>query len=98
MYTDHSQYLDPLPPDHPRRRSVIHIIIKLAHQSGQLPRSLFLENVQLVLHRDYQCGGFGDVYQATLNDQPVAVKKPRLVGGDSLAHKVVHQWCDQAPV
>jgi hypothetical protein len=37
---------------------------------------------------EHKFGGFGDVYQGSLNGQLVAVKKPRVVVSDSFALKV----------
>jgi hypothetical protein len=85
---DLPQYLDQTPEEHPRRRSTTHLIIKLAHRSGQLPRSLFVEDLILEETESNRCGGFGDVYRGTVGRRPVAVKKPRVVGGKSLAHQV----------
>jgi hypothetical protein len=82
------QYLHVIPEHHPRRRGAIHLLIKLAHRSEQLPSSLFVE--QLALRPDTRplCGGFADVYMGILAEETVAVKKLRTLGGDAIAHKV----------
>jgi hypothetical protein len=85
------QYLHTIPEDHPRRRGAIHLLIKLAHGSEQLPISLFIEQVTLRSDIRPLYGGFGDVYLGILSGQTVAVKKPRAIGGDAIAHKV-HDW------
>jgi hypothetical protein len=77
-----------MPEGHPRRRGAIHLIIKLAHRSEQLPPSLFHEDIVLRHDAEYQCGGFGDVYRGTVDGQPVAIKKPRMFEGDEHAKKV----------
>jgi hypothetical protein len=95
---DLPQYLDQTPEEHPRRRSTTHLIIKLAHRSGQLPRSLFVEDLILEETESNRCGGFGDVYRGTVGRRPVAVKKPRVVGGKSLAHQVGIDLCYMHPL
>jgi hypothetical protein len=89
VFSERNQYLDVISEEHPRRRGAIHLIIKLAHRSEQLPRSLYVEDITLPENASYECGGFGDVYQGALAEQPIAVKKPRLVGGDAFARKVL---------
>jgi hypothetical protein len=95
MCLNRRQYLDLIPDQHPRRRGATHLIIKLACQSGELPRSLFAEGVELPAHceNDRKCGGFGDVYRGQLGRRPVAVKKPRLVGCGSSDYKVIRRRC-----
>jgi hypothetical protein len=82
------QYLHTIPEHHPRRRGAIHLLIKLAHGSEQLPVSLFVEQVTLRLDTPPLYGGFGDVHLGILAGQTVAVKKPRAIGGDAIAYKV----------
>jgi hypothetical protein len=88
MHSDESQYLDLIPQAHPRRTGALHLIVKLAHRSEQLPRSLYVEDVALS-HGRYDCGGFADVYEGMLENRAVAIKKPRMYGEDAFAHKVL---------
>jgi hypothetical protein len=82
------QYLHVLPESHPRRRGAIHLLIKLADRSEQLSVSLFVEQVTFQPDSHPLYGGFGDVHLGILADQAVAVKKPRIIGGDVMSHKV----------
>jgi hypothetical protein len=91
-HSDESQYLDFIPQAHPRRTGALHLIVKLAHRSEQLPRSLYVEDVALS-HGRYDCGGFADVYEGMLEDRAVAIKKPRMYGEDAFADKVLSAGC-----
>jgi serine/threonine protein kinase len=74
---------------HPFRLSATHLIVKLADRSGQLPPSLFVEDVVLIQDRQYhRQGGYADVYRGSRAGESVAVKKPRVVGRADMAHKV----------
>jgi hypothetical protein len=83
--------LDFAPPSHPFRLGATHLIVKLAERSGQLPRSLLVEDVEIDRDRqNHRHGGFADVYKGWHAGQAVAIKKPRVVGGAEAAHKVEH--------
>jgi hypothetical protein len=87
-HNDNDKYLDLISESHPFRRAATHLIIKLADCSGQLPSSLYVEDVTLVQDRRYhRIGGYADVYKGSsprLKDC-IAIKKPR---GDDSAHQV----------
>jgi hypothetical protein len=72
-------------------------MIKLAHRSERIPLSLYLYDLHISPDATYKFGGFGDVYQGSLNGQLVAVKKPRLVLDDPFALKLwiltEPRWC-----
>jgi hypothetical protein len=83
------KYLDHASLSHPFRRGATHLIIKIADKSGQLPRSLYVENVSLPQnHQFHGEGGYAVVYKAFHIDAFIAIKKPHLIGGSELAHKV----------
>jgi hypothetical protein len=81
------QFLDNVSSKHPFRRGATHLLIKLADQSHQFPRSLYVEDhISLVRDNDsHFMGGFADVYKALRAEELIAVKKPR---ADKNAHKV----------
>jgi hypothetical protein len=64
-------------------------MIKLAHRSEQLPRSLFKEDIIVLPNATLKLGGFGDVYAGSLDGRAIAVKNPRVVGADPFFHKVM---------
>jgi hypothetical protein len=87
-YTKRLQYLDFIPEQHPRRRGAMHLLIKLAYHSQELPTSIYLNDV--TVNREAPCmgGGFADVYRGFLDGRPVAVKNTRGVIEDPFARKV----------
>jgi hypothetical protein len=88
------KYLDHSSPLHPFRRGATHLIIKIADRSGHLPRSLYVEDIEsLQDHQSHGQGGYADVYKAFHNDEFIAIKRPRLIGGSELAHKVECHSC-----
>jgi hypothetical protein len=86
-----SQYLDLIPEEHPRRRGAIHLLIKLAHRSGQFPQSLHVHGVVVPPDATRRLGGFADVYRGILAGRPVAVKRPRTLAEEPFALEV-RRW------
>jgi hypothetical protein len=82
------QWLDVAPADHSFRRSAIHLLVKIASRSGQLPPSLFIENV--IRDTSWRnTGGSGDVFCGTYMGNKVAVKQLRLLSGDTQSAQAV---------
>jgi hypothetical protein len=52
-----AQWLDSTPVDHPDRRRAIYLLVKLSSGSKQLPRLLYVSNVQIIGNRDPWNGG-----------------------------------------
>jgi hypothetical protein len=89
MHLLNGKYLDHASVDHIFRRGATHIIIKLTDRSDQLPRSLFVEDVELLPNRHFhRQGGYANVYRGARTGEAIAVKKPRLVDHDEFDHKV----------
>jgi hypothetical protein len=59
------------------------LIQRLSETQEQLPSSLFIEGVGDHDAHPTFCGGFGDIYRATLKNCPVALKKIRVSMVDS---------------
>lgn len=53
------------------------LLVKLSKASGQLPPSLLLRGVVCSDRDSVAGGGFADIFRATYNDQPVALKRLR---------------------
>jgi hypothetical protein len=89
IYNDVRQFLDLSPTSHPFRLSATHLIVKLADRSGQLPRSLFLDDLVVIQDRQHhRQGGYADVYRGSRAGASIAIKKPRIIGRTDTAYKV----------
>jgi hypothetical protein len=86
------QWLDHRPSSARIQRSrVIIILLKLAANSGRIPRGLFLDNVVMGAARDAaEFGGFADVFRGAHNGSDVAIKRLRISKEDRAA---VHSVC-----
>jgi hypothetical protein len=84
--TDELQYLDLIPEAHPRRKGALHLIVRLAYRSGRLPESLYVKDITL-RHARWECGGNADVFEGTLGERTIAIKRPRRFG-DAAARQV----------
>jgi hypothetical protein len=73
-----SQWLDLHPLDHASRRIVIYHMKRLTMASGQIPRLLDIQGVDIGDRRDPQlCGGFADIFQGVYRGISVALKRLR---------------------
>jgi hypothetical protein len=82
------QWLDLEDPEHPARRRLLYLLIKLAAASQQLPTNIFLQGVDLGEARDpWRTGGFADIFRGTYRNRTVVGKRLRL---HNLDKKAVH--------
>jgi hypothetical protein len=90
LFADDIQWLDLSDPEHPGRRRLLYLLIKLAAASEHLPSSMFLNGVDLGDVRDpWTTGGFADIFRGTFQGQRVVGKRLRLHNLDKQAvHKV----------
>jgi hypothetical protein len=76
--TNSNQWLDLSAPEHPLRRQLLYLLIKLAAASHLFPTNMFLKGVDLGEARDpWNNGGFADIFRGTYRGQAVAGKKVR---------------------
>jgi hypothetical protein len=67
-------------PTHFNRAVGIRLLIELASRSGEIPRSLFIEDAKLENPQyPYTGGAFADVYRGTWDGKRVAVKRLRVM-------------------
>lgn len=73
----HHQNDETDPAERKRTHQLRSLLVKLSKESGILPKALFVEGV-MCENREYVAGGgFADIYKATLQNQPVALKRLR---------------------
>jgi hypothetical protein len=69
------------------------LLVKLSIASSVLPPELFIQGVSIGHDRDpWTSGGFADVFRGVYNNQPVAVKRLRVLNEDKVAVNPVR--CD----
>ena len=59
------------------RSKLRRVIIKLATASGQMPKSLYLHDVELFSRDSVKGGAYADIYKGKCRSQEVAVKRLR---------------------
>jgi hypothetical protein len=84
------QSLDTTDHTSPSRRAVIYVMIKLAAASRRFPTSLYVRDIDISQVRDpAELGGHADIFRASHQGRPVALKRLRaLMSKDLDLHKV----------
>jgi hypothetical protein len=87
------QWLELAPPTHPFRQRALCLLVKLSATSGELPRSLFVDDVHISDSRDpIFHGGCADIFRGTRRGLLVAVKRPRVTDVASNPRAVSRYW------
>jgi hypothetical protein len=72
------QWLDVAPLVHDFRKAALHLLVKIARRSEQIPEFLYIQGVEVSDNARFS-GGFGDVFKGTYRNRneeiPVAVKR-----------------------
>jgi hypothetical protein len=70
------QWLTAATSSHPFWRRALYLLLKLSSSSRQLPKSLFIYDVDIGSSRDpvYK-GGFADIFRGTFQGRAIAVKR-----------------------
>jgi hypothetical protein len=70
------QWLTAATSSHPFWRRALYLLLKLSSESRQLPKSLFIDGVDIGSSRDPVCrGGFADIFRGTFQGRTVAIKR-----------------------